>query len=104
VRLTRFVPLYACLVLALAAMGAVNQGRFDRQAWLIDRKAALYADIVELRAQAAVVEGPLAVGAWAREHGMVPSPEVDGVRHVAPYPAPEASVLPTGLEVRTIWR
>ncbi|HEX7003239.1 MAG TPA: hypothetical protein VF168_03535 [Trueperaceae bacterium] len=103
-RLSRLVPLYLILVLALAAVGGVNQGRYRYEAQLIERKSELYAHITELRAGAAQVRGPLAVGAWAREQGMVPSPEIELVRHVAPYPAPQTTPLPTGVEVRTVWR
>lgn len=103
-KLSRLVPLYLILILSLAAIGVVNQGRYRYEARLIDRKGELHARITELRAGAAQVRGPLAVGAWAREQGMVPSPEVEMVRHVAPYPAPQTDLLPTGVEVRTVWR
>jgi hypothetical protein len=104
VRLTRFVPLYATLLLALAALGVLNQARFERQAWLIDRKAELHAEIGELRSEAALVRGPLAVGAWARAQGMVPAPEVAQVRHAAAVPAPPTDTAESGLEMRTVWR
>lgn len=103
-RLTRLVPLYTVLLLSLAAMGALNQARFSYEARLIERKSELFAEITELRAGAALVRGPLAVGAWAQAQGMVPTPEVERVRHVAPYPAPSSSDAPTGVEVRTVWR
>lgn len=102
--LSRLVPLYVALVLTLATLGAVNQARFQRQAQLIERKGELYGTIGELRSQAAAVQGPLAVGAWAREHGMVPAPEVSQVRHVAPLPAPRPQKSTGGFEMRTIWR
>lgn len=103
-RLSRFVPLYAVLVLALALIGGINQVRYRHQARLIEHKAELHALIGELRGDAARIRGPLAVGAWARHNGMVPSPEVGQLRHVAYFPAPEAQTAPSGLEVRTIWR
>ena len=103
-KLSRLVPLYLLLILALATMGALNQGRYGYEADLIEQKGELFERITELRARAAQVKGPLAVGAWAREQGMVPTPEVDLVRHVAPYPAPQMDTLPTGVEVRTVWR
>jgi hypothetical protein len=103
-RLTRFVPLYAGLVLALAAVGGLNQVRFEHQARLIERKNELHSEIGDLRAAAALVRGPLAVGAWARAQGMVPAPEVIQVRHAAQFPAPRPESAPTGLEMRTIWR
>jgi hypothetical protein len=104
VRLTRLVPLYAALLLALAGVGALNQARFSQEARLIDRKDELYAQITELRAAAALVQGPLAVSDWAREQGMVPTPDVSNIRHVAPFPAPRSEEPATGLEVRTAWR
>ena len=103
-RLSRLVPLYLILILSLAALGAVNQGRYRHEARLIEQKSDLFARITELRAGAAQVRGPLAVGNWAREQGMVPTPEVEMVRHVAPYPAPQSTDLPTGVEVRTVWQ
>lgn len=103
-RLTRFVPLYAGLVLTLALIGGFNQVRYRHQARLIEHKAELHALISDLRSEAALIRGPLAVGAWARQNGMVPSPEVGQLRHVAYFPAPQTQTPPTGLEMRTIWR
>ncbi|MEX2535917.1 MAG: hypothetical protein WD273_10020 [Trueperaceae bacterium] len=103
-RLTRLVPLYAVLLLALAAVGVVNQARFGHEARLIERKVQLFEEITELRAGAAVVRGPLAVGAWARTRGMVSTPEVEQTRHVAPLAPPQIAAPPTGLEMRTVWR
>jgi hypothetical protein len=103
-KLTRFVPLYVALLLALSAVGVLNQARFEREAWLIERKAELHADIGDLRSAAALVRGPLAVGAWARGQGMVPAPEVSRIRHAAAVPAPGPETVHTGLEMRTIWR
>lgn len=103
-RLSRLVPLYVALLLVLAGFGALNQDRYEHQLSLLDRKARLYDRIVELRAESALVRGPLAVGAWARREGMVPAPEIASVRHVARYEAPAATEQPSGLEVRTVWR
>lgn len=103
-KLTRLVPLYVGLLLFLSALGALNQTRFDYQNELIDRKAELYERIAELRGEASLVRGPLAVGAWARAQGMVAAPEVANVRVVASLPAPEKMTAPTGLEVRTVWQ
>ncbi|MEX2543276.1 MAG: hypothetical protein WD314_15830 [Trueperaceae bacterium] len=103
-RLTRFVPLYAVLVLVLALIGGFNQVRYRHQARLIEHKSELHELISDLRTDAAQIQGPLAVGAWARQTGMVPSPEVGRLRHVAYFPAPQAQASPAGLEMRTIWR
>lgn len=103
-RQVRLIPLYVALVLALAALGAINQVRFAHQEGLIEHKSDLYREIAELRSEAALVHGPLAVGAWARAEGMVPSPEVQQVRHAAFLPAPEAQPTLNGLEMRTRWR
>ena len=103
-RLSRLVPLYLLLVLSLAAIGAVNQARYSYEAQLIEAKGDLFARITELRAGAARVRGPLAIGDWANAQGMIPSPQIERIRHVAPYPAPQTNELPTGVEVRTVWR
>lgn len=100
----RTVPPYVLLLLTLALLGGVDQGLYRRNARLLDEKAALRAEVARLRARAADVQGPMAVGSWARARGMVPAPEVESVRHVAPAPAPEIPAIPTGTEVRTVWR
>ena len=100
----RTVPPYVVLLLALALLGGLDQGLYRRHARLLDEKAALRAEVAELRARAAAVQGPMAVGDWARARGMVPAPEVANVRQVAPAPAPEPAALPSGVEVRTVWR
>lgn len=104
-RAARAIPVYLAALLALAAMGALNQRLLGYELDLMDRRETLRREIVDLRADAAAVQGPLAVAAWAQENGMVPAPEVDRVRHVLPLPAPVVPPLqPTGLEVRTVWR
>lgn len=103
-RLVRFVPAYLVLLLALAVLGAWNQHRFDRQIALMDRKEALRLEVVDLRANTASVEGPLAVSRWAQEQGMVPAPEVDALVHLLSTPAPARTEPEEGLEVRTVWR
>src|SRR6056297_1944955 len=101
----RAVPLYLALLLGLAALGAVNQRLLDRELALIEAREAARREIVALRAEAASVQGPLAVARWAQERGMVPAPEVETVEHVMPLPAPRPlAPEPTGLEVRTEWR
>lgn len=100
----RTVPPYVLLLLALALLGAASQGVLRRHAGALDDKARLLSEVAVLRAEAAEVQGPLAVGRWARERGMVPAPEVTAVRHVAPSPAPSLAVAATGTEVRTVWR
>lgn len=102
--LRRAVPAYLVLLLALAALGAVNQGHLEREVALMEAREAARVEIVELRARAAAVQGPLAVSRWAQEHGMVPAPETTSLRHVMPVPAPEPEAAESGLEVRTVWR
>lgn len=104
---TVLVGLYLTMLLALAALGAHNQA-------LAGREAALRADLadarlatVDARADAAAVEGPLAVARWAQARGMVPAPDVERVRHVQPLPAPPIPPSPDPtptLEVTTTWR
>lgn len=103
-RLRRFIPAYVALLLALAALGAVNQDRLARRTDLIERKEALRLEVVGLRAEAAAVQGPLAVSGWAQAQGMVPAPEAESTRHLLSVPAPSPAGAAEGLEVRTIWR
>lgn len=103
-RLVRLLPAYLLLLLVLAALGSWNQHRFERQLELMDHKDALRLEVVELRARAASVEGPLAVSRWAQEQGMVPAPEVEDMIHLMPSPAPELTRPEGGQEVRTVWR
>lgn len=101
----RALPAYLAALLALAALGGVNQRLLARELALIDAREATRQSIVALRAEAASVQGPLAVARWAQEAGMVPAPEIDAIEHVLPLPAP--TVPPpgdTGLEVTTRWR
>lgn len=101
----RAVPLYLALLLGLAALGALNQRLLDRELALIEAREEARREIVALRAEAASVQGPLAVARWAQERGMVPAPEVEVAEHVMPLPAPELPAPePVGLEVRTVWR
>lgn len=104
-RAGRAIAVYLVCVLVLAALGAWNQRLLASELELMERRETLRRDIVDLRAAAAAVQGPLAVAAWAQDQGMVPAPEIDRVEHVVTLPAP---VLPAptevGLEVRTVWR
>lgn len=89
----------------LAALGSVNQQNFIRQWDLIDRKVELQNLNSTLRLEAAKVSGPVQIGNWARERGMIPAPQGSSVREVAPEPLPgRAPQVETGLEVQTVWR
>lgn len=104
-RASRAIPIYLALLLALAALGGNNQRLLGRELRLMDEREATRHEIVTLRAEAATVQGPLAVAHWAQERGMVPAPEIATVEHIMPLPAPELPpAIETGLEVRTVWR
>ncbi len=104
-RAARAIATYLVLLLALAALGSWNQRLLATELDALDQREALRREIVDLRAAAAAVQGPLAVAAWAQERGMVPAPEIERVDHVLPLPAPTVPPPPeTGLEVRTVWR
>lgn len=104
-RAARAIAVYLALLLVLATLGGWNQRLLARELDAMDQREALRREIVDLRAAAAAVQGPLAVAAWAQDRGMVPAPEIDRVDHVLPLPAPSVAPLPeTGLEVRTVWR
>lgn len=97
--------LLIALLLVLAALGVQNQRTFSQHVRLIDRKAGLHTLLADLRSQAAGISGPLAVGAWAREQGMIPAPQGRLIREVAPELPPQPRPqLATGLELRTIWQ
>lgn len=100
----RAIALYVALLLGLAALGGANQVRFGTQIGLMDEKQELIAHVVDLRADAALVEGARAVTAWAEANGMVPAPENDRIENVAPLAAPSLPVHEGGLEVRTVWQ
>jgi hypothetical protein len=104
---TTLVGLYLTLLLALAALGAHNQALGRHEATLHTDLAAARLATVDARADAAAVEGPLAVARWAQTRGMVPAPDVETVRHVQPLPAPPTPPAPDPtptLEVTTTWR
>jgi hypothetical protein len=98
--------LYVALLLVLAGVGAVAQVRFDRQVELLDAKQRGLIEVASRRADAAAVNGPLAITTWARAAGMVPAPEAADVVAVAPGLPPPAPTPPatSALEVRTVWR
>lgn len=105
-RRLRFAPfVFIVILIILAAVGSGNQSSFIRQWDLIDRKAELQDLNSTLRLEAANVSGPIQIGNWARERGMVPAPQGVNVREVAPEPLPgRAPQAETGLEVQTVWR
>lgn len=98
--------LFGVVLLVLAGVGAASQLRFDRQAALLATKEAALVELAARRADAAAVNGPLAVTSWARARGMVPAPDAAAVVPVAPgFPPIEPEPLaPPALEVRTVWR
>lgn len=102
-RAAPFLLVLSLIVLALT--GTVNQ-RLYRQHWgLLDRKAELQDLNSTLRAEAATVSGPIIIGNWARAQGMVPAPQVDRFRQLAPEPVPPVRETAVGgLEVHTVWR
>jgi hypothetical protein len=103
---SRFVIAYLIAVVALAAIGSHGQTRYRHHARLLERKDVALIALAQRRAEAAAVNGPLAISSWARAAGMVPAPEVRDVIRVAPSPVPppHARLLPPTLEVRTVWR
>ncbi len=98
------LTLYLALILALAALGARNQGRHRYHFSLLETKRALQYELSDLRSEAAQVKGPLAVRRWALSHGMISSPEGTEATEIAPTSGPEPETPEVGLEVRTIWR
>ncbi|MEX2501420.1 MAG: hypothetical protein WD336_03505 [Trueperaceae bacterium] len=103
--LTRALPVYLVLLLVLAAIGAQNQTLLHEEVALIEERERTRRSVVLLRAEAASVQGPLAVAGWAQEQGMVPAPEADAIEHVLALPGPEPTPPSgSGVEVRTVWR
>ncbi len=100
----RLLIVYVGLLILLAALGAHNQELQSERVYLMQKKAALEDERVELRAQAAAVTGPLAVRAWALEQGMVAVPQGHEATLVPALDPPILSTPPTGLEVKTLWR
>ena len=100
----RAVALYVACLLGLAAIGGANRVAIYQQVDLMDEKQELIARVVDLRADAARVEGPHAVTTWAEAHGMIPAPENERIENVAPLAAPVIRDAEGGLEVRTVWQ
>lgn len=100
----KFLSSYIVLLLALAATGGYSQRLYLRQASLIGQKANLQATISELRAEAAPINGPLAISAWAKARGMVAASQALDTRTVAPGPGPTVSTETGAVEVYTLWR
>jgi hypothetical protein len=102
----RALAVYVALVLVLAALGSHGQIRYRHHARLLETKDTVLVALAEARAEAAAVNGPLAIARWARATGMVPAPEAVGVMAVAPSPVPppERVIVPSHLEIRTVWR
>lgn len=98
------LPLYLCLLLALAVIGIANQRLLTRQVDLIGAKESLQADVAVARLRAAGVAGPEAVARWAETAGMVTVPEAGSARLIAPAPAPQSTTREPTLELNTVWR
>lgn len=98
------IPLFLGLLIVLALLGVVNQRQYGEQLDLMRRKEQLLADVAVARPQAAVVNGPLAIAAWAAANGMVPIPEAREAQLIAPTPAPIFDDPLPSLELRTSWR
>lgn len=98
------LPLYLCLLVALALIGITNQRLLSTQVGLMDAKELLLVDIAEARLYAAAVDGPEAVAAWANAEGMVSVPEAGSARLVAASPAPTNTIPEPTMELRTVWR
>ncbi len=100
----RSVALYLVFMVALSAMGALNQDRLDRYTSLLDTKDERIVASGQLRGRAEGIRGPEAVARWAREVGMVAVPENGAVVYVDTIQSPVSPPLPSGLEVETRWR
>lgn len=98
------IPLFLALLLALAALGVINQRLYREQLTLMSSKQELLSAVAIARPQAAVVNGPQAVASWATANGMVPIPEARAARLIAATPAPTSADPLPSLELRTIWR
>lgn len=100
----RLLALYLACLLALAALGARNQLRYNYHESLLQQKESLQAQLSALRQNAAGISGALAVRSWALERGMVAAPEALNQSDVEAAPAP-VTLLPQGkLELYTLWR
>jgi hypothetical protein len=102
----RLVLTYVLVTLLLAALGSHGQTRYRHHARLLEHKDEALITLAARRADAAAVNGPLAITIWARGSGMVPAPEAPDVMRVAPSPVPPPTARshPPLLEIRTVWR
>ncbi|MDA0700471.1 MAG: hypothetical protein O3A02_04620 [bacterium] len=98
--------LYIAMLLLLAGLGAASQTRYRDQARLLEAKEEAIIALVSARADAAAVNGPLAITSWARQAGMVPAPDALQVEAVAPGLVAPTATAPhaPSLEVVTVWR
>ena len=102
----RLLVLYLAALLALALLGAHNQGRLNRQYALTERQTTLQNRLGALRREAAQVTGVLAVRSWATANGMVASPDALNISDVEAAAEPKlTAVAPSqgGVEVDTLW-
>ena len=99
----KLLGMYVALLFCLAIMGGFNQNLYQRQASLIQQKTQLQAHIRLLRAEAALINGPLAVPAWAKGKGMVSASQALNTRTVAPGPGPNVTKETGSVEVYTLW-
>ncbi len=109
--LTRVVILYSFLLLGLAILGVKSQALYRelngsrKTLGLLEQKHEYLKSLTDLRHQAEQIKGPLAIRAWAKNHGMVPINQLNKVQMVAPLTAPEFKTIKPGkLKVYTIWR
>lgn len=100
----RLLALYLASLLALAALGAHNQLRFEHHEALLDQKQVLEVRLSALRRDTNGITGALAVRNWALAQGMVPAPEALNHRYVSARPAPEPPLPQGELEMYTLWR
>ncbi len=98
--------LYVAALLLLAGLGATSQLRYRTQAGLLADKEEAIVALAAARAEAASVNGPLAVTNWARRAGMVPAPDAPNVEAAAAglLPPPVPTPPSPWLEVQTVWR
>jgi hypothetical protein len=102
----RLTLIYVLALLLLAGVGSAAQNSYRAQARLLLSKEQAIVSLANARAAAARVNGPLAVGQWARAAGMVPAPDAESVEGVAAgLTAPKPPVHPIPwVEVVTVWR
>lgn len=96
---------YVLLLLLLVPLGVYNRHLYQQEWELIQYKEGLQDSMADLRIAEASIRGPERVRAWALEHGMVPSAEVDDV-HYTPYILKaEPQILPevTQVELVNTW-